>query len=229
MLAGSSVIKSHGLPSTIPRTQPKTISDKGHSWPLTFGLSGAVVIIDILRFWSMSPVPFNAAQMLNGTWAGRSIDDVDDEDSSMELGFDISSQISSTLSDVYGVLPINDDGTQVFVGQRPLEGALTFVPLQMGGMVWSASTQCGDAICAFALRRGELLISVLKKDEVIEYSLTKKDSGSSFLGIKSEASQHKVRYAIVIFVVVAFLKVALTKLQPPSAKNKRTFARRSRI
>lgn len=226
MLSGSSLVRSKNadLPTAIPRMQPKTVDNKIVHWPLTLGLMFAVVVIGILCFWSMSPTPFNAPQMLNGTWTGTALGEVDEDERIVDFSFNLRNQITASLRDNYDVLPINDDGTPLMVGQRPVGGMLRFVPLQISGMLWSASAPCGDAICAFALRRGEALLTIMKGEDIVEYSLVKK-GGSTFLGLKSDGSQHKIRYAIVIFIVVTFLKLALSKLQP-SDKTKRPLSRR---
>lgn len=195
---------------------------------LMVGLFAAITFISLLCFWSMAPAAFNAPRTMHGFWEGESITPGTDDTQHISVEFIIPNQITESVVGLYTVGNINADGSPVMVGARALRSPLVFSQIQMKGVLWSASAACGDdgETCAFAVRKGEALLSIFSEGHSADYILHKRGFSNSVFS--DEGGQHKLRYGFVIFVVVVFLKILVSKLQSPSEKRVSSMSRRRR-
>ena len=203
--------------------------------PKVSNLATAIIVIvgigaiAILAFWSMSPPPFSAANLMNGTWSGSVISsDADESLVGKHTAFtvNVGDQTMGNPGDNAHVLHNEDRLTKEplsIAGHSIVPDVMVFDSIHANGFMWTWSGACvGAKLCSIAAVPSQIMFTVYNAVVGSEGQTT----ATTYLLVKEEGEKgwqsvvtHKVRYVVAMFVVIAVLKLVMAKLQPGYAKE----------
>lgn len=215
--AARQFLMGKGTPAA-PRPRPSRIMNLATVVLVIVGI-GAIAL---LAFWSMSPPPFSAANLMNGTWTGTVV--------SSELGGDLLGKYTTFSIDVGDQTSENPSGDGhalfnydraigdhvSFAGYELLPEVLVFDTVHVNGFMWGWTGACkGAKLCSIAaLSSTSVVFTVFSGDDAqtaaTTYMLMREDADRGWRGVLT----HKVKYVVAMFVVIAVLKFVVARLQP---------------